>query len=90
MKKQFLIFGILFAFSTSIFGQENVILDVKIKGNKKTKTAIIHKIIEAGKNQALDSLVLDKDMIRLKRLPAIFHAYYQVFLSDENKYNVFI
>jgi len=37
----------------------------------------------------LDSLVLEQDIIRLKRLPAVAHAYYQVFYSYDDKYNVY-
>jgi len=86
----FLFFLILSFLPFSILGQKNVILDVKIRGLKKTKSSAIQKVIKVDKNQPLDSLALDKDMIRLKRLPAISHAYYQVFHSDKNTYNVFI
>ncbi len=40
-------------------------------------------------NMPLDSLLMDEDMTRLKRLPSISHAYYQVFSSDDGRHNVF-
>ena len=73
-----------------MFSQTHKIIDVKIKGLKKTKIGLIKKIIETKNNTSLDSVLLNKDMVRLKRLPAISHAYFQVFHSDENNYHVFI
>ncbi|MGB0891845.1 MAG: outer membrane protein assembly factor [Flavobacteriaceae bacterium] len=89
MKRIFLLFFIVL-YSFSSFSQKKLILDVKIKGAKKTKISEIHKIIETKKNTVLDSTIIETDIIRLKRLPAISHAYYQVFHSHENKYNIFI
>nr|WP_316930045.1 outer membrane protein assembly factor [Siansivirga zeaxanthinifaciens] len=43
--------------------------------------------IKAG--TVLDSTLLENDIIRLKRLPSVSHAYYQVFHSEGDKYNVF-
>ena len=37
---------------------------------------------------ALDSLLIAEDMIRLKRLPSISNAYYQVFSSTEGGHDV--
>ncbi|MDO6743092.1 outer membrane protein assembly factor [Tenacibaculum soleae] len=82
----FLIIGINFC----SFSQKNKILDVKIKGLKKTKIGLIKKILATKNNTSLDSVLLSKDMVRLKRLPAISHAYFQVFHSHENKYNIFV
>ncbi len=76
--------------SSLVFSQENVILDVKIKGAKKIKESFIHKLLGTKKGVVLDSLFIEKDIILLKRLPAISHAFYQVFHSHDNFYNVFI
>lgn len=91
MKFKFLISFILFfvIFSKSL-SQEKIIYDIKIKGAKKTKESFIKKIVLSKKGKILDSIQLEKDIIELKRLPAIAHAYYQVFYSHENLYNVFI
>jgi len=72
------------------FSQEKKVVSVQLRGLKKTKASFIHKIIEVKTEVVLDSLQLDKDIIILKRLPGVSHAYYQVFLSDSgNGYNVF-
>ncbi|CAL2108114.1 conserved hypothetical protein [Tenacibaculum sp. 190524A02b] len=67
-----------------------MILDVKIKGIKKTKESTILKLLETQKGKPLDSLKIAEDIIRLKRLPAVSYAYYQVFNSSENLYDVVI
>ncbi|WP_299155898.1 outer membrane protein assembly factor [uncultured Tenacibaculum sp.] len=89
MKKK-LFFLILMLYGFFSFSQEKIIVDVKVKGATKTKVSEIKKIIETKVNTKIDSVLLLNDMVRLKRLPAISHAYFQVFHSHENKYNVFI
>jgi len=66
------------------------VVSLQLRGLKKTKPPFVRKIVEIKAGVALDSLQLDKDIIRLKRLPGVSHAYYQVFLTDTgNGYNVF-
>lgn len=89
MKKKLIVF-FLTIYSFSSFSQQKIVFDVKIRGAKKTKTSEINKIIKIKKGTLLDSIILQKDIIRLKRLPAISHAYFQVFQSHKNQYNVFI
>ncbi|WP_405609250.1 outer membrane protein assembly factor [Polaribacter sp. Asnod1-A03] len=83
-------FFIFLAFSSLLFSQEKTIVDVKIKGLKKTKVSFIKSLILTQKGQVLDSLALEKDIITLKRLAGVSHAYYQVYHSHQNNYNVFI
>ena len=80
----------IFCCVTSLSSQENRIGNVKIKGAKRTKPFFIKSLLITKKGMVLDSIALEKDIILLKRLPAISHAYYQVFLSTDNSYNVFI
>ena len=80
---------ILLLFPVFAFTQNSVV-DVKIQGNKRTKTSFFKKIISLKPGMALDSTLIEKDIIRLKRLPSVAHAYYQVFNADsETEYNVF-
>ena len=90
MKFKSVIFFFLLFFSSLVFSQEKIILDVKIQGAQKTKTAFIKSLLLTKKGIVLDSSTLKKDIILLKRLPAISHAYYQVFHSHDHFYNVFI
>lgn len=71
------------------FGQGTV-TDVKVQGNKKTKNNFLKRIIRLKPGAVLDSSLIEKDIIRLKRLPAVAHAYYQVFEANgEGEYNVY-
>lgn len=91
MKLKTFLLIILFSISgIYTFSQEQIIYDIKIKGAKKTKVSFLKRFITSKSTAVLDSTQLDKDIIELKRLPAIAHAYYQVFYSHENFYNVFI
>ncbi|WP_055434870.1 outer membrane protein assembly factor [Lacinutrix algicola] len=83
-----LLFLFSFFFNVTI-AQEKVILDLKVQGNKKLKSSFVKKISKARTGAVLDSTILDEDIKRLKRLPAVAHAYYQVFLSNDDNYNVF-
>ena len=84
------LFFLLFTITFSSNAQEFSINDLQIRGAKKTKTAFIKKIIATKKGATLDSLALKEDIIILKRLASVGHAYFQVFHSHENYYNVFI
>ena len=73
-----------------LFSQETSIATLHIRGLKKTKQSFIENVISSHSGGVLDSLQLDKDMTRLKRLPLVSHASYQVFASNDTSYNVFI
>lgn len=90
MKIKVASFLFFFFWLLNIHSQQNKILDVKIVGVKKTKTTFIKNLLYSKKDAVLDSSILEKDITLLKRLPAIAHAYYQVFFSHDNLYNVSI
>ncbi|MFC4267613.1 outer membrane protein assembly factor [Polaribacter marinivivus] len=90
MKIKVASFLFFFFWLLNIHSQQNKILDVKIVGVKKTKTTFIKNLLYSKKDAVLDSSFLEKDITLLKRLPAIAHAYYQVFFSHDNLYNVSI
>lgn len=73
----------------NIQSQDYIVANLKVQGNKKLKTSFVERISTIKSGVALDSLQIEKDLKRLKRLPSVAHAYYQVFYSDGNKYNVF-
>ena len=66
-----------------------VVADLKVEGNKKLRTSFVRLISDIRAGKPLDSTKIEQDIIRLKRLPAVAHAYFQVFYWKENKYNVF-
>lgn len=71
------------------WAQQNVVSDVKIQGAKRTKTAFLKKLVGLVPGMPLDSLLMNEDMTRLKRLPSISQAYYQVFSSNEGGHSVY-
>ncbi len=81
---------ILFCFfMVSAYGQ-NKVADLKVQGNKRTKTSFIKKITRLKAGMDLDSSLIAEDIYRLKRLPSVSHAYFQVFPAhEEGQYNVF-
>lgn len=78
----------LFFFSQT-FAQDFVVADLKVQGNKKLKTSFVKQISDVRSGKPLDSTQIEADIARLKRTPAVSHAYYQVFHSKDNEYNVF-
>ncbi|AUP81661.1 BamA/TamA family outer membrane protein [Flavivirga eckloniae] len=80
---------LLLILGMSSYGQESIVHDLKIQGNKRLKSSFIKKISTIKSGSKLDSLIIEQDILRLKRLPSVSHAYYQVFLSEGNQYNVF-
>ncbi len=89
MIKTYVFFILFFIF---LFGaaQQPIIADVKIEGAKRIRTSFIKKLINSGAGFVLDSLVLEEDIVRLKRLPSVSHAYYQTFKTDLGSYDVII
>lgn len=82
---------VLLLLSSSFTGlsQEAIVADIMVQGNKRLKSSFVKLISDQKPGQVLDSTKMEHDIIRLKRLPAVAHAYYQVFYSHENLYNVF-
>lgn len=89
MIKTYVSFILFFIFS---FGaaQQHPIADVKIKGAKRIRIPFIKKLINSAPGVALDSLILEEDIVRIKRLPSVSHAYFQTFKTDLGSYDVII
>nr|WP_042247641.1 BamA/TamA family outer membrane protein [Nonlabens ulvanivorans] len=65
------------------YALSQVISEIVIQDNKRTKTGYITSLIDLKVGQSLDSLTLKSDVLRLKREAGIAHAYYQVHLTDQ-------
>lgn len=91
MRIRFLFFAAsLSLFFTSIHAQDKIIYNLKIQGTKKTKVSFIKNLLESKSGEPLDSVLLKNDITKLKKLPAISHAYFEVYHSHENLHNVYI
>lgn len=80
---------LFFIINCVVFGQDLVVADLKIQGNKNLKASFIKSISSIHSGKKLDSLIIEQDILRLKRLPSVSHVYYQVFPVNGNMYNVF-
>jgi len=88
MKKNILLLTFLLIAFYGI-AQEKIVYDVKFQGHKKNKVGFLRNYVSVRNGDKLDSLKLDQDVILLKRLAGITHAYYQVFYSHDNLYNIY-
>ncbi|MGB5419478.1 MAG: POTRA domain-containing protein [Algibacter sp.] len=70
------------------YAQEFKVNDLKIQGNKRLNASFIKSVSTIKAGVLLDSTIIEQDILRLKRLPSVSHAYFQVFPSQDNKYNV--
>ncbi len=80
------IYILLFIVTSSAWSQQ--ISEIVIQGNKKTKTSFIRNITKIEEGASLDSLLIKADISRLKRLPAIAHAYYQITPKNDGSVKV--
>ena len=79
---KFLLSLILLITILDSFGQHQV-SEIVIQGNQKTKIGAIKRLITLREHKSLDSLILEEDIKRLKRLPSMAHAYYQVHKVED-------
>ncbi len=79
---------LLFLSLTVGCAQQQLVADIKIEGIKRTKSTFLKKLIKVRSGSVLDSTILQQDIERLKRLPSISNADFQVFPSDNGKNNV--
>lgn len=63
-------------------------MDVKVQGQKRLKSSFVKAISDIKPGSILDSTAIERDISRLKRLPAVAHAYYKVFSSTGGGYDV--
>lgn len=70
------------------FSQIKNISEVTFKGNTKLKVSYLKRLISVKKNTTLDSLLLQEDILFLKRIPAVRNANFTTILKEDSSYNV--
>ncbi len=63
--------------SCAVYSQK-IVSKVVVEGNKKTKDAALLKLIRVKPGMAVDSVRMEEDVSRLKRLPSVAHAFFEV------------
>ena len=88
MKNHIIICFILLS-TISLFAQNNVVEELIIEGNKKTKTSFLKRLALVKQGVALDSTIIKSDIRRFKLLASVANANYKVKASTEKgKYKV--
>ncbi|MEO1013422.1 MAG: POTRA domain-containing protein, partial [Bacteroidota bacterium] len=77
----------LFLLSLQAIAQTNISA-VEIKGTKKTKPVFLKKLLRTRESGTLDSVLIEMDIQRLKRLPAISHASFDIFMINKDQCRV--
>ncbi len=68
------------------FSQEtSTVTSFKIEGLKKMNPTFLQKFVAIQSGQELDSIIIQQDILRLKRLPGISNAKFQVNFYPENE-----
>ena len=88
MKKIILVVLLSIMAHISAFSQEDTIANFEIEGYKKTKRSFIEKIALVDAGQVLDSVKIEEDIQRLKRLASFANVTYKVVKVGDNTYDV--
>jgi len=75
MKKLFCV--LIFFFGQQLLAQETI-KEVNFNGLKRTKETFLRRLLKSRLGTVYDSIVLQEDIERLKRLPAIANATYEI------------
>lgn len=90
MKCSILFFFLFLSCSSVVFSQEKMVAKVTLKGAKKTNATFLKKLLHTQKGAILDTAKIEKDIILLRRLPAISYADYQVIPFNNNFYTIIL
>ena len=88
MSKNSLVFLIAFFSGFILFSQSTEISEITFVGVKKIKTSFLTKVLSTKTSQQIDSIILEKDIKFLKRLPAVVHASYKTIHLPNGTYKI--
>ncbi len=80
--------SLLFFVTCFCTAQQSIVDDLGIEGAERTKSDFLQRLVETKTGMVLDSTLLQKDMERLKRLPGVAHAYFEVLPVSDGKNRV--
>lgn len=83
MKKYILVLCFIVFNTANLIAQNNLINELRIEGNKKTKTAFLKKMALTKEGTVLDSAIIKSDIRRLKLLPSVANINFNVEASSE-------
>ena len=88
MRAYLILLVLLCCFPLNSLGQSNIVSEISIKGNKRTKTAFLKRLAYVKEGSVLDSVRLAADERRFRLLPSVASASYEVIPIDGNEYKV--
>ncbi|AIZ40554.1 POTRA domain-containing protein [Cellulophaga baltica] len=78
MKLNYFFLSLIFMVFGTVLGQDLIIKEITITGVKRTKPSFLSKIITTRKGDVLDTLALENDILKLKRLPPVANATFKI------------
>ncbi len=88
MKKTTIVLFLTLALGFNGYAQNETIKEVKIEGNKRTRTSFLKRLAFVKADSALDTTKIASDIRRLKLLPSVANAEYAIESAGNNTYNV--
>ncbi|MDH7447965.1 POTRA domain-containing protein [Aquimarina sp. 2201CG14-23] len=79
---------IVFLVCSNIWGQQPTISELEINGLKRTKEFFIRRLAKIKPGSVYDSLRIETDIARLKRLPGIANATYNIKKDQNQNYTI--
>ena len=76
------------AISLANYAQEGIIKEVKIEGNKRTKTSFLKRLAFVKEGSVLDTVRIASDVRRFRLLPSVASASSRLEKIDEGNYEV--
>ena len=81
--------AVIFCFCGSFLLAQNPSVNrISFEGNKKTKAAYLKRLLTLQAGDALDTLQLKEDILRILREPAVSHAYYNTSSSTSGTVDI--
>lgn len=77
--------SVLFEFG---YGQSKTISNIDFNGLKKLKPMVVYNLLQSKQGQNLDTLLVQEDVNRLKRLPSITTASYTIIQINDSLINL--
>ena len=88
MKRILTLFILVVLVGTSLCAQSELVKELHINGLNKTRISFIKNRLKTKIEQPLDSTLIENDLIRLKRLPSISNATYEVNQLENKGYKI--
>ena len=70
------------------YAQEGIISEVKVEGNKRTRSSFLKRLAFVKEGSQLDTVRINSDIRRLKLLPSVANARYELNATSQGQYEL--